>query len=212
MIFEVTKRADNSRYANCNEIRLVNLAPIGLFSNYNLTTSSRNHLEDISHAHTVSLRYKRLTSSKISDDLSVDFDRSRNRSRDELTNKRNVKVKYHPKLLLKDVSRFAEHQEKATYGLGYKLTLTRNKNDSVIDKATGVADARIHLYVPQYTPSSQQQGILSEQILDKRHLELRYVERSVLMKDVNNQILWYFELASQESMNVPIWIIIGFQQ
>ena len=32
------------------------------------------------------------------------------------------------------------------------------------------------------------------------------------MKEVNNQNLWKFELGSQESMNVPIWIIIGFQQ
>ena len=29
--------------------------------------------------------------------------------------------------MLKDVFGFAEHQEKATYGLGYKLTLTRKK-------------------------------------------------------------------------------------
>ena len=32
------------------------------------------------------------------------------------------------------------------------------------------------------------------------------------MKEVNNQNLWNFELGSQESMNVPIWNIEGFQQ
>ena len=32
------------------------------------------------------------------------------------------------------------------------------------------------------------------------------------MKKVNNQNLWNFELGSQENMNAPIWIIIGFQQ
>ena len=32
------------------------------------------------------------------------------------------------------------------------------------------------------------------------------------MKEVNNQNLWNFELGSQESMNVPIWVNIGFQQ
>ena len=32
------------------------------------------------------------------------------------------------------------------------------------------------------------------------------------MKQVNNQNLWNFDLGSQENMNVPIWIIIGFQQ
>ena len=32
------------------------------------------------------------------------------------------------------------------------------------------------------------------------------------MKAVNNQNIWNFELGSQESMNIPIWSIIGFQQ
>ena len=41
---------------------------------------------------------------------------------------------------------------------------------------------------------------------------LRFVERSVFMKEMNNQNLWNFEGGSQESMNVSIWITIGFQQ
>ena len=32
------------------------------------------------------------------------------------------------------------------------------------------------------------------------------------MKKMNNQNLWNFELCSQEGMNVPIWIAIGFEQ
>ena len=32
------------------------------------------------------------------------------------------------------------------------------------------------------------------------------------MKEVNNQILWIFDLGSKESMNYPICIFIGFQQ
>ena len=215
--FEVVKRADNSRYANGNDIRLVNLGPVALFSNFKLTTSSGKHLEDISHAHLVSLMYKLITSSKDSNDLSIGFDNNRNRRRDELALNKNIKGKYHVKIMLKDIFGFAEHQEKATYGLGYKLTLTRNKDDAVIDKANGIADARIridhiHWYVPHYTPSIQQQSTLSKQILGKTPTELRYVERSVFMKELNNQNLWNFELGSHENMNVPIWIIIGFQQ
>ena len=49
-------RADNSnRYVDANDIRLVNLGPIALFSNYKLTSLSGNHLEEISHAHIVTL-------------------------------------------------------------------------------------------------------------------------------------------------------------
>ena len=47
------------------------------------------------------------------------------------------------RIMLKDVFSFAEHQEKATYGLGFQLTLTRNKDEAVSDKAAGIADARI---------------------------------------------------------------------
>ena len=193
------------------------MGPVALFSNLKLTTSSGKHLEDISHAHLVSLMYKLITSSKDSNDLSIGFDHSRNRRRDELALKKYIKGKYHVKIMLKDVFGFAEHQQKATYGLGYKLTLTRNKVDAVIDKANAIADARIridhiHWYVPHYTPSIQQQSTLSKQILSRTPTELRYVERSVFMKEVNNQNVWNFELGSHENMNVPIWVIIGFQQ
>ena len=54
---EVIKKADNSRYANGNDIRLINLGAIAIFSNIKLTTSSGKHLEDVSHAHVVSLMY-----------------------------------------------------------------------------------------------------------------------------------------------------------
>ena len=111
--------------------------------------------------------------------------------------------------MLKDVFGFAEHQEKATFGIGYKLTLTRNKVECVIVKGAGIADARIkidhiHWYKLHYIPSPSQQAIMSEQILNKTPTELKYVERSVFMKQVNNQNLWNFELGSQENMNVPI--------
>ena len=44
-----------------------------------------------------------------------------------------------------DVFVFAEHQEKDTYGLGYKLSFTRNKDEAAIDKAAGVADVRMKI-------------------------------------------------------------------
>ena len=119
--------------------------------------------------------------------------------------------------MLKDVFGFVEHQKKATFGLGFKLTLTRNKDDAVIHKAADLADAKIknehiHWYVPHYLTSVQQQGILSKQILIKTPTELSFVERPVFLKEVNNQNLWSFDLGSQENMNVPVWVITGFQQ
>ena len=92
--FEVIKKADDSRYGNGNDIRLVNLSPIGLFSNFKLTTRSGKHLEEISHALSVSLMYNLITSSKNSDDLSIGFDRSPNRTKDELALNKSVKGKF----------------------------------------------------------------------------------------------------------------------
>ena len=128
--FDVLHAATNNRNADNNEIRLVNLGPIALFSNQKLTTSSGKHLDDISHAHIVSLMYKLITTAEGCDDLSIGFDRDRTRRQNELTNNKNIKRQYHIRIHLKDVFGFSEHQDKATYGLGYKLTLTRNSDNA----------------------------------------------------------------------------------
>ena len=83
-----------------------------------MTTSSGEHLKDISHAHIVSLRYKLKTSAKDSDDLSIGIDRDRAGMQDELAPNKNTKDKNNKRSVLKDVFGFAEIQEEATYGLG----------------------------------------------------------------------------------------------
>ena len=163
---------------------MVKLGPMALFSSFQLTSSSGKHLEDISHAHIFSLMYKLITSAKDSDDLSIGFDRDRNRRRNKLTNNKNVKSTYHLRKMLRNVFGFREQQEKVTYGLGYEITLTRYKDDAVLQKAIALAEARIkidqtHWYVPHYKPSIQPQSILSKRILSKTPTELRYIERSV---------------------------------
>ena len=182
-----------------------------------MTTSSGKHSEDIGPAHIVSLMYKLITSARDADDLSIGFDRDRNRRQLELTNNKNQEGKYHIRVLLRDLFGFCEHQEKATFGLGYKLTLTRNSHNPVLNKANATNIGKIKLtsiewYIPHYTPSIPQQATLSKQILSKVPTELQYVEKSVFMKEVNTQKLWTFELGTQEGINVSTWIIVGFQQ
>ena len=104
---DVLQAAIDIRYVDANDIRLVNLGPMALFSNYKLTTSSGKHLEEISHSHIVSLMYKLLSSSEDSDDLSIGFDRSRNNRKRELTNNKNIRGKYHIRIYLKDIFGFA---------------------------------------------------------------------------------------------------------
>ena len=67
-------------------------------------------------------------------------------------------------------------------------------------------------FFPNYIPSIPQQALLFEQILKKTLTELQYVDRSIFMKGVSNQNFWSFELGTQEGINIPICIIIGFQQ
>ena len=215
--FDVLHAATNNRDVDGNDLRLVILGSIGLFSNYKLTTSSGKHLENIDHAHIVSSMYKLLSSSKGSDDLSFGFDRDRGRRQRALTNNKTQKGKFHVRIYLKDVFGFREYQEKGTYGLGYKLTLTRNTDNTVLNKANAINNGRIKInaiewYVPHYTPSMQQQSILSKQILNKTPTQIQYPERSVSMKEVNTQNFWTFELGTQEGINIPTWIFVAFQQ
>ena len=156
--FGVLLLATGNRYTDVNDIRLINLGPVALFSNYRLTTSSCKHLEEISHAHIVSLMYKFLPSSRESDDLSIGYDRSGDRRKRELTNNKNIKGKYHVRIYLRDIFGFAEYQEIATYGLGYKLTLTRNSDNAVLNKDKAVNNGKIKIntldwYILHYTPS-----------------------------------------------------------
>ena len=215
--FDVLRVDNSNRYVDANDIRLVNLGPIALFSNYKLTTSSGKHLEEISHAHIVSLMYKLLTSSKDGDDSSIGFDRNRGRRKNELTNKKTIKGKYHIRIYLKDIFGYAEIQEKGTYGLGYKLTLTRNTDNTVLNKDNIVVNGKVKInsldwYVPHFSPNLEEYTNLITQIKKNSPTLLQYPERSVFMKEVNTQNLWTFELGNQEGNNVPIWIFVAFQQ
>ena len=121
--------------------------------------------------------------------MSIAFDRDRRRRQQELPNNQITKGKCHVRVMLIHVLGCTELQEKSTYGVGYKLTLTRKEVVAVLNEGEAIADARIksdniHLYVPHYTSTLPQQGILSKQILSKTPMELRFIERSVFMKKI----------------------------
>ena len=154
------------------DIRLIKFGPIALFSSFKLRESNGKHLEDISHAHIVSLIYKLITSAKDFKDLSVGFDRDCGRRQRGLFNNKIITTKYHLRIMLRDIIGFAENQEKATCGLAYKLTLTRKNDNSVLKKANETNNAKIRIiaiewYIPHYQPSSSQQALLSKLTLSK---------------------------------------------
>ena len=126
-----------------------------------LTTSSGKRLEEIGHAHIVSLMYKFLTWSRGSDDLSNGFDRGRDRRQRGLPNSKKFKGKYLVRIYLNNVFGFAAHQETGICGLGYKLTVKRNTDNTVVNKdnATNnpkIKNIAIEWYVPNYTMSLEE--------------------------------------------------------
>ena len=75
---------------------------------------------------------------KCGDYLSFGFGRIIEHLEAALSYEKGRKGSYHDRIVLKDVFGFAEHQEKATCGLGYKLTLKKTVDDHVVWHA-GVA-------------------------------------------------------------------------
>ena len=86
--------------------------------------------------------FKLLTSIRGGHDLSIRFDGDLGRRKDKLRKNKNIKRKYRLRNMPKDVFGFRERQKKVAAGLGYKLTLKRNKDEAVIDKLPGIAEPK----------------------------------------------------------------------
>ena len=102
--------------------------------------------------------YKIITSARKTDDLSIGFDRDSERRKMVLSNNQKNKGKYHVTIMLKNIFGFAEQQAKCTYGLGYKLTITRKSDNAVLNKGNAISNTKIKItsidwYVPLNTPS-----------------------------------------------------------
>ena len=69
--------------------------------------------------------YKLIGSAKNCDVLSIGFERDRNKRKQALTSNKNQRGIVYIRSFSKDIFGFAEHQEKATYGLEYKLKKNR---------------------------------------------------------------------------------------
>ena len=55
--------------------------------------------------------------------------------------------------MLKDIFGFAEYQEKGTYGLGYKLSLTTTTDNAVLNKVDAINKGKIKIFaIERYVP------------------------------------------------------------
>ena len=75
--------------------------------------------------------------------MSIGFDRNRDRRQRELTNNKTHKGKFHLKIYFRNLFRFAENQEKGTFGLCYELTLTGNTDNANLNEENAINNAKI---------------------------------------------------------------------
>ena len=95
--------------------------------------------------------------------------------------------------------------------------MIRNTDNAVLIEGNATNNAKIKInalewYVPHYTPSLEENIKLMNQITKKTPTELHYLEKSVFMEKVNTQKFWTFELSLGESITMPIWIFVVFQE
>ena len=202
---------DNTRYADRDEISLVNFGPVALFSEAKLTASSGKHLEKVDNLHPICLMHKLLTSNQQTSQLMYGFEESQATRRLELTTNKTEKATFFVRIKLKDLFGFADQEN----GLGYSLTLKRNNNYDPIFGDNGVDAAKIDIkdiswYFPHYTLSMENQHLVMDQILDKDPTERVFTERTVFRKDVNTNNSWTFELGNSGE-STPTYVVVGFQ-
>ena len=223
--YNVTHRAGaHAQQAHADHVRLKKIGPIALFIKYWLTNSSGKEIEETDKAHVICIKYKFISSSRDSDDLSIGLHRSIEAREKELTNIKPIRRNYHVRTYLKGVFVFAEHQDNCTYCLGYKVTLQRNSGNHVLSHLAGVNDAtNLALagraviddkswYVTLYTPSIPNEKVKLGHIASRTATELSYIERSSQMKDETTETNGTFELDIGDGNDVPIYIIVGFRQ
>ena len=205
----------NTQYVENIEIGLVNLGPIALFFEANLSKSSNKILEKVESLHTVSLLHKLLSSCAKSTDLLFRFDSNKTHRRLEFTNNKKAGQRgvFFNKIRLFDFIGFAD-QHKISYCLRYNLILKRDINSNAIYRTTVESEAKIAIrifagYVEKITPTLDNQQSVADQMLSKTPTELYYEERTVFRKRFKNAGTWELQLGIESGKNILSFVIIA---
>ena len=145
---DVSSRAENT-YGDAKNLGLVNLEPSTFFSDYNLPFSTGEQSETSTNAHIICFLYNLLTNGKHRDDSSIGLHHSAAEKLIEFLDYKHVNTrgKVYVRISSINVFGFAEHQKKATFGLGYILTMEGNNANLSVHALAGDADVAIFLYV-----------------------------------------------------------------
>ena len=213
------------RYANGDNIQPNNLFGISLFREMSLKSFGSKVLETIDNVYIASLMYKLLSDNE--EDMMIIYRKDSGdgteideTKRDRLINDTPEKGTVFTRIYLKDVLGYIAHLDKVNYGLGYTLTMKRaDIGQSIYNTIAGDAaasDAKIEIkdiawYVRHDTPSFDNISLVNGHILAKKNTEYSYVARTVSSKQVNSNNKWRMEIGSLSGIDIPIYVIVGFQ-
>ena len=110
-------------------------------------------------------------------------------------------------------------QQNASYGLGQKLGLKRRIDNNAIVHTLAEAINGTHItikffssYILQYTATVPRKTLLREHKIFRATTPLSYIERYVGKKSLDAYFRWFFfDLRVKSGNNVPIYVIVGFQ-
>ena len=123
--------------------------------------------------------------------------------------------KFHKRVFLGDRFGFADHQVKATYGLGLEYKLYRNFDSVILGRnaATAGRETTIHAiywFVRHCTPNESQQDLMNVYVVFKIPSEIPYIKRSFSDKLVY-QSECDFELGANSEAGIPVLFSLRFQ-
>ena len=207
-------------FTNNANIRLVNYGMMALFSSVKLETSGGRTIEYIDHCHPNLLMYKLLTSTD--DEYESAFVRDQGNIDSQPKGDHIVAERGQMYMMIKmsDLFGFVNDLEKIIYGLGFKLILKSN-NDRALFRVTAGADAvgndsnidirDISWCVPSIDPSNDNRIIVQKGLSKKNNVDFSYYERKTFYKNVPNTINFLFDLGMESGMEIPQYIIVGFE-
>ena len=99
----------------------------------------------------------------------------------------------------------------------FKLSSKRKNNTNVV--VHGLRDAHASdvfirdftLFLPHYTPNCHQQTLVGQHVISRSPTQISYIERDVSLKNVDAQNTWSFEIRVKSCIDVPAYVIVGFQ-
>ena len=221
------KRADGNKFANADEIRMVNNALDYVFQEGRLSTSAGTEIEHNKSLGNVSTIMRLLTQKD--GDLTSYFNRIVERVAriadatlkqmliDSYTNDDN-KGKMRANLPLEHIFGFCKTFKQITKGLGFELQLkTSNEKRNIIFTSLGFGENdfnvtinSVYLYIPSLVHSAEQQHLFNEAL--RENFTLSFDAWVTDRKPVKTGNEYQLDIGSACNINIPLYVIVALQK